>query len=85
MLFLIRNPYDASVAEFKRIQGHGHTSVVSEDIFKESNENSEWQIRSMNLIQGWLSLLKGVLEKHEGKAFDKIFHFYFAKNGMVKA
>ena len=36
MLFLIRNPYDASIAEFKRIQGHGHTSVVNETIFKQT-------------------------------------------------
>jgi len=70
MLFLIRNPYDAVVAEFKRIKGHGHTSVVSEDLFKPSNE--DWQKRSMIFIGRWLSLLKQVLEKHKEKAFKKL-------------
>jgi len=62
MLFLIRNPYDAVVAEFKRIKGHGHTSVVSEDLFKKSNP--DWQKRSHLFIQKWLDLIKGTLAKH---------------------
>ena len=77
MLFLIRNPYDAVVAEFKRIKGHGHTSVVSEDLFKPSNE--DWQKRSMSLIGKWLSLLKGVLKKHEEKAFKKLIFIFKSK------
>ena len=67
MLFLIRNPYDASIAEFKRIQKHGHTSVVNETIFKQTNP--EWEKRQMNFIEKWIYLLKRVLEKHAGKAF----------------
>ena len=65
MLFLIRNPYDASIAEFKRIKGHGHTSSVNETIFEQAN--LDWQKRQMRFIKIWFSLLKNVLKKHQGK------------------
>ena len=67
MLFLIRNPYDASIAEFKRSQEHGHTSVVNETIFEQTNP--QWQKRQMDFIGKWLYLLKRVLQKHAGNAF----------------
>ena len=35
LIFVVRNPYDAIIAEYKRRRGHGHTSVVKESVFKD--------------------------------------------------
>ena len=35
LIFVVRNPYDAIIAEYKRRRGHGHTSTVKESVFKE--------------------------------------------------
>ena len=35
LIFVVRNPYDAITAEYKRRRGHGHTSTVKESVFKE--------------------------------------------------
>ena len=72
ILFLIRNPFEATIAEFKREKGHGHTSVVKEDIF--SAENEDWRKKSSYYLRKWIQLLQDVMEKHTGRGF----YVYFA-------
>ncbi|CAG5077030.1 Oidioi.mRNA.OKI2018_I69.PAR.g8615.t1.cds [Oikopleura dioica] len=58
LIFVVRNPYDAIIAEFKRRRGHGHTSVVEEDIFK----SKPWFENAPRWLQGWGNLARNVTE-----------------------
>ncbi|CAG5077146.1 Oidioi.mRNA.OKI2018_I69.PAR.g8639.t1.cds [Oikopleura dioica] len=71
-LFLIRNPFDAVIAEFKRRKGKGHTSSVSESVFKED----DWIKQGTQFLGWWHNLmLKIISKKKENKVPMHIFFY----------
>ena len=63
IIFVVRNPFDAIIAEYKRRRGHGHTSVVRETVFKDKmwlDVSSTLFVQRFNLslerpnMAGWL-------------------------------
>jgi hypothetical protein len=62
ILFVIRNPFDAIIAEWKRRNGGGHTGQAEEEIFK----IEKWPIMASNTFKLWVKLTKNVLKKHRG-------------------
>ncbi|CBY35460.1 unnamed protein product [Oikopleura dioica] len=56
IIFVVRNPFDAIIAEYKRRRGHGHTSVVSEKVFKDKM----WLGNAPRWLDGWGRLAKNV-------------------------
>ncbi|CBY32190.1 unnamed protein product [Oikopleura dioica] len=62
ILFIIRNPFDATIAEWKRQKGGGHTSQADEEIFKREN----WESMARASLKRWADLIRNVFEKHTG-------------------
>ena len=62
IIFVIRNPFDATIAEWKRQKGGGHTGQADEEIFK----REKWPTMAANALKRWVNLTKNVLQKHTG-------------------
>ena len=65
ILFIIRNPFDATIAEWKRQKGGGHTSQADEEIFKREN----WESMARASLKRWADLITNVFEKHTGELY----------------
>ena len=59
-LFLVRNPFQAAVAEWKRRHGQSHTSIANERIFK----GKEWIQTGKNMLLNWKKLAEESIERH---------------------
>ena len=58
-LFLVRNPFDAAIAEWKRRHGQGHTGTAKERIFRGQN----WEETGKNMLRNWKNLTQEAVEK----------------------
>ena len=65
ILFLIRNPFDAAVAEWKRRHGKGHTANVEEEIFI----GEEWEKMGSYFLRKWKTLAQEVIDQNVGRGF----------------
>merc|ERR1712176_425686 len=70
-LFMIRNPFDACVAEWRRRHGQNHSAVKSEKIFEEK----EWNETAKNMLKNWKELAEEAIEI--GKNGNLPFHLFF--------
>ena len=71
-LFLIRNPFDVVVAEFKRRKGKGHTSTVPESVFKET----DWFTQGKAFLGWWHSLMLKIVDKRKENKVPMHIFFY---------
>ena len=62
ILLVIRNPFDATIAEWKRQKGGGHTAQADEEIFKREN----WPIMAEKALNRWVILVQNVIRNHKG-------------------
>ena len=60
ILFLIRNPFQAVVAEWKRRNSNGHTADVEEELFR----GEEWERTGTIFLRQWKDLAVDVVKKH---------------------
>ncbi|CAG5081333.1 Oidioi.mRNA.OKI2018_I69.PAR.g9846.t1.cds [Oikopleura dioica] len=75
ILFLLRNPFEAVVAEWKRRLTKGHTSDVEENVFK----GEEWQNKGSYFLKKWRTLAKEVIDVYlENKNVS--LHVFFYEN-----
>ena len=78
-LFLIRNPFDAAIAEWKRQNGQSHSAVKSETIF----EGEKWNEVAKNMLQNWKILAEEAIEI--GKNENLPFHLFYYEDLKANA
>jgi hypothetical protein len=78
-LFMIRNPFDASIAEWKRQNGQSHSAVKSEKIFG----GEKWNEAAKNMLKRWKVLAEEAIEI--GKNGTLPFHFFFYEDLKANA
>ena len=76
---MIRNPFDASIAEWKRQNGQSHSAVKSEKIFK----GEKWNEAAKNMLKRWKVLAEEAIEI--GKNGTLPFHLFFYEDLKANA
>ncbi|CAH1780856.1 unnamed protein product [Owenia fusiformis] len=80
-IIIIRNPFDAFLAEFKRLNG-GHVSEITEGVFKEKNMGRRFNNFLLSRIDAWFKGTLSALKSFDTNSSSLIVHYENLKTNL---